>query len=439
MQKYMVRIQSIDLKGANAYFTNFDNRIVSSATNLDTLKKSVERTLKVLLLTKNNVVCAASHLTNDLAYNLLSENKILLEKQLLIPAFRADKKDISELFVEKNIEEDKKKKYIDFYNKNLTKTVLWELIPNSNWFRETFINGLSTKGSVIRQNLKSLSDEQLAYLISEISNKEILDRGFIDYLCRDFDPELKIILKNYRELIYHMSGARVVNCESTLPQENYIDYSLADLKNREIQLSELQVFWKIFIELLFETLNKPKLSIELLDTLSFEDIYYIRQPIQESSFIENYNNFYKIAASSISKTNEQDILYNLNDLMKIRNNLENSYKEIFGKELLAYYKKKALSSGKELLKNTINIGLGFLPMNNFIAGSLGILNEFKSLQFNILQLFKNLKSLNNYDDYIQTKEKQIRSSIEKFEIDDKTELVDVIELITNTISNNIQL
>ena len=435
----MERVNSLDLSGANAYFTNFDNRIVSNTFNKEGLRKSVERNLKVLLLTKNNVVCAASHLTNDFTFKLLSENKILLDKQLIIPAFRSDKTDISELFTTKSIKESKRKKYICFYSDNVTKTVLWELLPNSNWFRDTFVSGLNTKGSVIRKNLKSLSDKQLKHLISEISQKEILDRDTIDNLSRDFDEETQLILRNYRELIYHMSGARVVNSESTLPQENYIDYSLTDFKNRDIQLSELQVFWKIFIELLYEALNKPKLSEELLDTLTFEDIANIRQPILETSFIENYNSFYKIAVSSITKKNEADILYDLKELMSIKNNLEFSFKEVFEKELKSYFKKKAVSSGKGLLKNTINMGIGFIPWSNLIGGSIGVYNEFKSTQFNVSETFKNIRSLNDYDNYTKGKEKQIKNSINSFETNKKSELIDVVELITNTISQKIQL
>lgn len=435
----MERINSINLTGANAYFTNFDNRIVSTTSNVEGLKKSVERTLKVLLLTKNNVVCAASHLTNDFTYQLLSENKILLDKQLIIPAFRADKTEISELFISKNIKESKRKKYIDFYKDNVNKTVLWELLPNSNWFRDTFVQGIKTKGSVIQKNLKSLTDKQLKLLIDEVSQKEILDRDTIDVLSKDFDNETRLILRNYRELVYHMSGARVVNSESTLPQENYIDYSLTDFKNRNIQLSELQVFWKIFIELLYEALNKPKLSEELLDILSFEDIANIRQPILETNFVENYNNFYKVAVSSISKKNENDILFDLKELMKIKNNLEESFKEVFEKELKNYFKKKAITGGKGLLKNTINMGVGFIPWSNLIGGSIGVFNEFKSTQFNISQTFRNLKSLNDYDNYSIGKEKQIINSINSFDISDKSEIIDIIELITNTISQKIQL
>jgi hypothetical protein len=214
---------------------------------------------------------------------------------------------------------------------------------------------------------------------------------------------------------------------------------LTDFKNRDIQLSELQVFWKIFIELLYEALNKPKLSVELLDILSFEDIADIRQPIQESSFIENYNNFYQIAITSVSKKNEQDILFDLKELMKIKNNLENGFKEIFEKELPVYFRKKALSAGKGLLKNTVNMGFGFIPMSNLISGSIGICNEFKSTQINVAQGFNSLKSINAYDNYTFAKEKQIKKTIDRFDIKEKTELIDVVELITNTISQKIQL
>ena len=125
--------------------------------------------------------------------------------------------------------------------------------------------------------------------------------------------------------------------------------------------------------------------------------------------------------------------------MKIKNNLEDSFKEVFEKELKSYFKKKAISGGKGLLKNTINMGVGFIPWSNLIGGSIGVFNEFKSTQFNISQTFRNLKSLNDYDNYSIGKEKQIINSISTFEISDKSEIIDIIELITNTISQKIQL
>lgn len=438
-QNQMERVKSTDLMGANAYFTNFDNRIVADTTDKKGLQRSVERTLKVLLLTKNNVVCAASHLTNGVAFSLLSDHRVLLDQQLIIPAFRDDKTEFAQLFTDKGFKAKDKKMQIDFYQNSVQKTVSWDLVTNSNWFRDTVIKGLDTRGSVIRKNLKALSNKQIEELIAEINRKDILDRGTIEFLSRDFDPETQLILKNYRELVYHMSGARVVNSESTLPQENYIDYSLADLHSRQIQLSELQVFWKIFIELLYETLNKPKISVDLLDILSFEDISKIREPILESGFVESYNNFYKIAATTVGRKNENEILFDLNELMKIKSIMENSFKAVFEKELGGYFKKKALKSGTGLVKNTVNMGLGFVPMSNLISGALGIFNEFKSTQFNVLQTFNNVRSLRDYDQYVNGKQQQILHTIKTFDIAEKTMLTDVIELITSTIAQKIQM
>lgn len=430
----MNRIESVDLQGANAYFTNFDNRIVASSTNLEVLERYIERNLKVLLLTKNNIVCAASHLVNPLTYKLFSSNPILLQKEMVIPAFRKDKKEISELFEGKEISLVRKKEYTAFYNEFLSKTVLWELQENSTWFRDTFVRGLASEDSVIRSNLKHLPTHEIEELILKIKDYEILDRGTIDRLTLHFDTHSRAILRNYRELVYHMSGARVVNCESTLPQENYIDYSFTDLKNRKTQLSELQVFWKIYIELLLEMLNRHKFSVEALDCLSFEDIYYLRQPILNSNFIDNYNRFLRLSVNTISQENRADILYNAQELMNIREALESQYKEIFQTQLSSYFKKEFIRNSKELLKNSANIGLGFLSFPNIVGGALSFMTEIKAAHFNFNQLLINKKAISNYHYYVEGKESILRDYIIGFDIREETEMIDLIKLIQDTLS-----
>jgi hypothetical protein len=78
----MKRIDPQTFKGPRAYFTNFDYRIVERTRNREKLRQDIERKLKILLLTKNTIVCAASHLTSEFAYQLFRENPILLNKGL---------------------------------------------------------------------------------------------------------------------------------------------------------------------------------------------------------------------------------------------------------------------------------------------------------------------------------------------------------------------
>ena len=435
----MKRVKSTDLKGANAYFTNFDTRIVNSTTNAEFLEHEIERILKILLLTKNNVVCAASHLLNPLSFKLISNNPILLDKELIIPAFRSDKSNFSELFDGKDINENEKEIYTSFYKSHLSKTVLWEVQDNSTWFRNSFLQGLMSDKSVIRKNLSSVSKTKIIKLIERVKEKDTLDRGTVEIELSNFDNNSKTILRNYRDLLYHMGGARVVNCESTLPQENYIDYSFTDLEGRMTELSELNVFWKLYMELLLETLNRYKFPVEALDSLSFDDIYQLRQPILESDFIDNYNRFYQVAAKAITKDGRDDILYNASELMKIKISLETQYKEIFNEQLPSFFKKKALNYGRELLKNTANMGLGFIPFPNVISGFVGLIGEFKSTYFNVLQAFHNLKSISNYDYYTMSKTKLLQKELSQFEIGKGTEMVEIVELIQYALSSKSKL
>jgi hypothetical protein len=63
----MTKIDPNDLSGARTYFTGFDTKSYVTKDK-KAQQKILERTLKVLLLTKNKIVFGASHLKNDLAH-----------------------------------------------------------------------------------------------------------------------------------------------------------------------------------------------------------------------------------------------------------------------------------------------------------------------------------------------------------------------------------
>lgn len=170
----MERIEPHNFNGPRAYFTNFDYRIIERTRNCEKLRKNIERKLKILLLTKNTIVCAASHLTSEFAYRLFRENPILLNKALIIPALRQDKSDISDLFIEKKIPSAQKQEMVDFYRSEISKTVNWRLEENSAWFRDSFLRELKDKKSVLRRNLIKLTDEQLQSIIKEIEKDPLL-------------------------------------------------------------------------------------------------------------------------------------------------------------------------------------------------------------------------------------------------------------------------
>ncbi len=103
IEKYMKnmnirRLTNEDFNGAKAFYTGFDDFTTKRKRDKSIVKKSIERDLKVLLLTKNTVVCGASQIVNREAFDILYSNPIILQEKLIIPALREDKNHVIELY-----------------------------------------------------------------------------------------------------------------------------------------------------------------------------------------------------------------------------------------------------------------------------------------------------------------------------------------------------
>lgn len=451
----MKRINPTSFCGPRAYFTDFDYKIVRFKHHRDAYRREVERRLKILLLTKNTVVCAASHLTHEFAYNLFKDNPILLTEGMILPALRRDIEHITDYLEERTpgkypLAQDLRiKSYLkentkDFYRDHVNKVVDWELMENTAWFRANLLRALKDKCSVIRRNLPNLSEEKLNLLLSKIEENEILAREIILEGISTLPAKEQRILLNFVNLIYHMSGARVVNCESALPQENYIDYSLTDFSEHRVTLSDTQVFLKIFFELAFETLYKNALPVELLDLLSFEDISYLRKPMEESSFRRKYDELIQKSVQVIRKSeaDPEGMVYDIEKPLEILEQISKTFDEIFKQELPEFLKRKHKETTKELQKSTLSLGIGvagLVPYVGNIATALSLLQSSNEVFVNLNQFFRSKGEIKDYNLYLKNKERVLRQLIEKYSISEKSTLLDTLDLLVNTISTRIKL
>lgn len=438
------RIIPTNFHGPRAYITDFDPKIVQFKLNRESYKREVERRLKIILLTKNIVVCAASHLNNEFTYNLLKDNPILLEKNMIIPALRRDKQHITDYLDDMSVNNKLKREIEGFYESYVKKVVDWELMENTSWFKANLLEALKDEHSVIRRNLPNLSKEKLNSLVSEIEKNKILTREIVLEGISTWSIKEQKILLNFVNLIYHMSGARVVNCESVLPQENYIDYSLTDFSKHRTTLSDTQVFLKIFFELAFEILHMNTLPTELLDVLSFEDIHYLRKPIEKSSFREKYDELIQKSIQIIkgSETDFKSAAYNIEKPLEILKQVSKTFEENFQQELSEFMKKKHKETVKGLWKSSLSLGIGaagLVPIIGIIPTAFGLVNTSREVFVNLNQYFKSKKEMNNYDLYLKKKERMLRQLIEKYQISEKSVLLDTLDLLANTISTKIKL
>jgi AraC-like DNA-binding protein len=435
----MKRIDPKIFSGPRSYFTAFDPRIVARVTDLVTFRKEVERKLKILLLIKSTITCGASHLTTAFTYSIFRDNPYLLNEGHIIPALSNDKKNIDELFESKKIKD--RKKIVEFYQENIKYTVDWEISDNSSWFRDRFIAEFENRDSLMRKHLSSLKSKRLEDTIKSIRAKKTLSRTQIDSIADQLPAIERNVLLAFRELVYHISGARVVNCESSLPQENYIDFDLADLEHKRTRLSEDQILWKLFIELAFESFQNRYIPIELLDMLSFRDILTIRQPILESSFQQKYDELVSSVIQGVKSKNKSMIL-NANELHKISSHLEQTFKSVFDDEMPKFLKKRATAQAKKLGSVTSSVALGalgFIPGLSAIAGASSILKDTPALLVNVGQMYSSAKSLVKSEEYFLNKERILKKQIENIDISEKSELLDMVDMFSALISHRTRI
>lgn len=434
----MNRITPQALIGPRVYFTDFDHRIVERSRNPALLRRKGERKLKVLLLLKGRIVCAASHLATRFAFDFFRENPALLTNDAIIPAFRADKTNLSELFARKRF--SGRDDAIRFYADHVRSTVTWELEENSGWFRDCFIADLEDERSVLRRHFGEQHRDRIAGLLNEIRKESLLGRDTIDRASKGLPRKYRRLLQNYRELLYHVSGARVVNCESALPQENYIDYDLADLQHKRARLTEEQVFWKLLVELVLDSLQRAVLPIEALDSLSFTDVMKIRQPLLQSSFQHKYDELIRSVVGPHGSHYFR--VFDVNELEKIRAELALTFDEVIEKELPSFLKRKAIQQSKQLASVSSSVVLnllGAVPGLGFIASAVGVLKDSPALFFNVGQTYASMRAIYGLERYYANKEAILEKEIERNDISEKAPLREMVALLTNVLAKKITM
>jgi hypothetical protein len=340
---------------------------------------------------------------------------------MIVPALRNDRKNLEDVFEGKGVEKNKRNEMSSFYKEHVDNVVAWELIDNAGWYSD-----------VIKANIH---DEKSAL------RRKLLTRDQVESTFGLLTPRGRKIFRDFAHLLYSVSGSRVVNCESSLPPENYIDYSLQDISERQIVLSDEQVFWKLFLELAFEAMQKRPIPIELLENLSFNDIYSLRQPLSESGFRDNYDAVIKKSTALLeSDLSKGVILYDAQDLLQVQESIARSFDEIFEREIPEFMKKKRIEGRNELAKNSLSLGIGligFIPIP-IVSGVANLIGLLPSL-FNLPHIFRSFRAAKDYQSYQEQKQQTLQHLIEKSELSDESAFIEVIDLLTKVLSSRITI
>ena len=371
------RLSPDRLRGSRAYFTSWNKNSLDPHVDGDRQNHLVLRKLKALLLTKSTIVFAASDFNSPTAFRILLDNPSLLDSGILVPALREDRDSLEDVSSDPAVR--------SFISDRSVSVVSWKLDENVDWFRTRFTAELEAPQSVIRSRLIQ-SDATFDYrsLLFALSASDLSVQDAIDQHAVFLSPAGKTVLLNYRSLLYHMSGARVVHSESFLPQENLIDQDVLSETARE-RLSEDSIFFKVFVEQALRTLERKQIPIEVLDQITMREILTLRDVYKSSGFIDYYDKMVEALLRAAVSDDPRNAIFHLNELEAARSYIFSNFTRQFEAEIDRFKKSKKSRSIKSLLSPSTSVvlgaaGLGLGPTGSLVASLLSLAKDSFALR-----------------------------------------------------------
>ena len=428
----MIRLLPNTLTGPRAYFTGFDHRIVArSGSREGEIQRQVERRLKLLLMTKSVVVCAASHLKSPVAVRIFQQCPELLSQKHILPALRDDKHSLAAEFRE-NADLAK------FYDGIVVAAVNWNLAENSAWFREKFLAELTSTESVVNRNISPSGAAAVAELSGRIQKMTMLDRQVIENTAATLSEHDRLLLLAYRDLVYHISGARVVGCEGVLPQEEYMEVDVAAPTQHRPRLTEAEMLWKFVVELVLDSLQRELLPIDMLDQITFKDVIAMRQPLSESHFRASYDDLIRSTMTGFSNENNGRVVLDVDQLAAVHGKLRETFQLVVAKEVPDWLRRKRRASNLRMFTSSV------LVVTNLIEfpGTLGLISNLANKSEAAISWLLNVNGVRGRNDvagYLAAKQSKAKELAVEADFDDRTLLVDFVEYLTSVLAERIRL
>lgn len=276
--------------------------------------------------------------------------------------------------------------------------------------------------------------------VARHGERQTLGRQSVRNWARHLPPEQFHVVLAVRELLYHLSGARVVHCESALPQEDYVDYDIADLSQQRTRLSEEMIFMKLYVELVRDELCERPIPIEVLDLLDFEDILKIREPLVDSGFCHRYDELTQAAVDMVrggDHVGTTGIIEDIERLESIRSALSETFRSVLEDEVTRFAAKRRIGAGP-LASTLTSVALGlasFVPGLGPAATALALTKDGRSLFFNLTKFTKQPRVLH---EHLQTRERTIQAIAGRGLAQDAV-MVDAVRMLTDALSSRLRL
>jgi len=336
------------LHANRVYFTEFDritySQVAWSPADVEAIRLNLERKLKLLALTKGQVVIAASHLLeSELAHEVLLPHPKLFSKGIVVPALRSEFTRFED-FLDSKLSDGKEASLYEgterreaarMLDEKVAVAAIWNVGETAGRFKERLIAEIGDEKSLLRSCFREAGVVVPGTLVPQIDAIPSLSRQDVYNLAKKTgDKALWQVLCVYADFVYYLSGAVAVRSEGVLPQENLMDFSLSDLVGGRTHLSETEVFFKVFVDLV-KAATHTLFPTELLDSLSMDDVLDLHSVAVAERFVTKYNEIQQKVKDGLTIHDPERLVLLMEELEQFEQELHTSYEAAINAELPA--------------------------------------------------------------------------------------------------------
>ncbi|MGE4280360.1 MAG: hypothetical protein AB7G62_12270 [Magnetospirillum sp.] len=319
-----------ELGGLKTFFTDLDH----SDRERDPVL--AVRGLKVQLLLKDRVVVGASSMFHQVWLDMFKEHGDLvglLGDGVLVPALQ-DKYPSVDAFFDHNPTYGNEARRL--FVENTARFLPWNVDENSGWFRERFRWAISDPRSVLRvqTGIPDAQAEAVGKRLDElVEGDDFFRRGHAVQAVRDVCPEHETYVSNFVNLVYRISGARVVKAEGHFPQANLVKVGITASDHK---VADSSIFWDMFVDAILSNLSSATaMTMERLDRLGFADIAKLRREELFRTFREKFDGILAEAKGRVSADDPEALFFNCMEIDGLAENLRRSFMAEISRELKA--------------------------------------------------------------------------------------------------------
>jgi hypothetical protein len=350
------------------YFTEFDritySQVAWSSSDVEAIILNLERKLKLLALTKGQVVIAASHLLeSELAREVLLPHPKLFSKGIVVPALRSEFTGFED-FLDAKLSEGKEASMYEgaerreaarVLDEQVAVAAIWNVGETAGRFRERLIAEIEDEQSLLRSCLREAGVVVPGTLTTQIAAVPSLSRQDVYNLAKQTgDKALWQVLCEYADFVYYLTGAVAVRSEGVLPQENLMDFSLSDLAGGRTHLSETEVFFKIFVDLV-KAATHTLFPVDLLDCLSMDEVLDLHSVAVAERFVTKYNQIQQKVKDGLTVHDPERLVLLMEELEEFEQQLHTTYGAAISAEMPAQARATKGGQAARFLNSTASL------------------------------------------------------------------------------------